>query len=52
MDKTQLKMKIKEEIITENYYLSMSMIKERPEEIIKHKDKINNLIKEYLELLN
>lgn len=52
MDKKELKHRIKEQIITENYYLSMSMIKESQEEILKHKEKINNLIKEYLDLLN
>ena len=51
MDKTQLKMKIKEEIINENYYLSLSMIKELTNDIEKHKERINELVKEYLNLL-
>ena len=51
MDNTERKLKIKEEIIENNYYLTLSMIKEDTNSILKHKEKINKLVKEYLDLL-
>jgi len=45
------KLKIKEKLISENYYLSIAMINDNSTEILKRKEKINKLIKEYLNLL-
>jgi hypothetical protein len=45
------KLKIKEKLISENYYLSIAMINDNSNEILKRKEKINKLIKEYLNLL-
>jgi hypothetical protein len=51
MDKNEHKMRIKEQIIEENYYLTRAMMAEDTNKILRQKDKINKLVKEYLELL-
>lgn len=52
MDKTELKHRIKEELIEEYYYLSVVMRNDDIPKIKLQKEKINKLLNEYLDLLN